>query len=497
MIGSILSGHSSFAKAGPGEVSIIQPNWKSSRVSVAPGLPPYTSRSSQAEPGESECFPREGAANDMLVSHSRRGWADSHTKELYRSIVWDQPGMAAIIAGTSTQGSVHRGAVSSMGMSSGRMPGSAAGQPPERRGSADVSRRSSHIIGSDREALAREPSTVCSRISIAAGSEKPRQSAQVLWQKARLAEQVRQRVRGPKVFMGAAMEGSPHGIHRAIVPKFVPPSVSVAAAHSQRAVRPLDRLPDFIGAAALAVPRADVSAQGTQRPDRPVVQEVRPRRAAIDARLQNVQREVSDYKKLLEQAEFGRNAVDVVVHQRSPHSPAGGDSDRGDVGGRGDDSRRHGSDVPELAGKSFNLFPAGMWLRRRVYGIVSHQQFDNFILLCIFLSCCAMVYEHPQLEPGALDTRILSWLDIVLTAIFGAECLLKMFAYCVRRYLQEHSNKVCNCCCRLWLVVAEAAWVRQQMCRHQVTTLLQRDCHWSVQCLRCDFRRRLCVCVCG
>jgi hypothetical protein len=120
--------------------------------------------------------------------------------------------------------------------------------------------------------------------------------------------------------------------------------------------------------------------------------------------------------------------------------------------------------VPELTGTAFNLFPADMWLRRRVYCLVSHRRFDNFMLFCIFLSCCAMVYEHPDLQPGAVDTRILYWLDIGLTAFFSAECLLKMFAYCVRRYLAENSNKVrcrrcslSSCSCQVHVSVCRGA----------------------------------------
>lgn len=110
------------------------------------------------------------------------------------------------------------------------------------------------------------------------------------------------------------------------------------------------------------------------------------------------------------------------------------------------ETRRSGGsdDFPPLTGLSCYLFgphlPARVW----TYRLVTHQRFDNFIMLCIFLSCCSMVYEHPRMEPGARDTNILFWTDVALTSCFTMECLLKMFAFGVLPYLKSHSNKACR-----------------------------------------------------
>lgn len=460
VIDSILSGNSSVLTPGPTDETAMPATWRFKNVSSTPSVASHTSKSHQPLPRTSGFLSLE----DSLASagsYGRGGWSHGHTKELYRSIVWDQAGMAAVIASRSARGSLNHGAAGRVGMSPDLGQDVASGAYSGFGASRDV--RNDSSTGEQR--ISQSRARVRSRSSKASGAEPGRRSAQVLWGKARLAEMVSRQVWGPKKFVGAAMEGPPHGVHRALVPKFVPASVSVAAAHSRLELRLPERIPNFRGAAALALPDMLTDAHDIllsskkKRAQMPVERVPSQLRCAhTDARSQSVRREVSSYKKLVEQADFGRNALDVVVHGPSQEVAVHGGDDVGDGTDGGGQSGSHGGDVPKLAGKSFKIFPADMWLRRHVYAMVSNQTFENFMLFCIFLSCSAMVYEHPKLQPGALDTRLLRWLDIGLTSIFGAECLLKMFAYCALQYLKENSNKVCCNVTLRWVVVMCAAF---------------------------------------
>lgn len=453
VIDSILSGNSSVLKPAPADETAMPPQWRSTKASSTPSSAPQASRLHQPLTSTGGFLSLEDSLASVS-SYGRGGWSHGHTKELYRSIVWDQAGMAAVIAGRSARGSVHHGAGSSVGTSQDIRQNLTSSRGPSSLGA------SQHVLNESsagKQRRSRSYSRVRSRSSKASGAEPERRTAQMLWGKARLAEMVSRQAWGPKRFAGAEMEGPIHGIHRAMIPKFVPASVSVAAAHSRRELRLPERIPNFRGAAALALPHTVTDAHDillSSKKEKVKVERLPslPGHARADARLQSVQREVFSYKKLVEQADFGRNALDVVVLGPTQELAVHGGDERGDGPGRGSQSGSHSSDVPELAGKSFKLFPVDMWLRRRVYVMVSHQRFENFMLFCIFLSCGAMVYEHPQLKPDALDTRLLWWLDIVLTSFFGAECLLKMFAYCAMQYLKENSNKVCCCSFMLmWL----------------------------------------------
>eukprot|EP00892_Ulva_mutabilis_P003109 jgi/Ulvmu1/1279/UM011_0003.1 len=371
-------------------------------------------------------------------SCGRSGWSNIQTKELYMSIVWNQPGMAAVLAGRSVRQSMHR---------------SAAG--PALFGAGGQSRQSE----GDRRGSEQQ--------SAAGGEEvvKGRRSAIGLWAKVNRAGQVIRRVQGPTQFKGGAMAGPAHGAQRAIVPKFVPTSVSIAPVRTRREVRLSERIPDFSEAAALALPTAAgdmhdllMSSRRPAVPRQPaeVIPPAHAPAGTTKAYAQLTQ-EVHAYKRLVEQADFGRNALDVVVHV--PQHPWPSHEGHADAGPHARPFVDSHDDVPKLTGKAFNVFPADMWLRRKVFVLVTNGWFDHFMLFCIFLSCCAMVYEHPGLKPGALDTRILQWLDIVLTALFGAECLLKMFAFSVRQYLIQNSNKL-DCfivCTSVLLIAAETS----------------------------------------
>lgn len=96
-------------------------------------------------------------------------------------------------------------------------------------------------------------------------------------------------------------------------------------------------------------------------------------------------------------------------------------------------------------GHSFGIFPPNWPPRRAVSRLVEHPHFDNFMFLCIAVSCCFMVYEHPRLKPGDLDTAVLYWGDMVLTGFFGIEVVLKMFVFGLLPYFESHTNKVCFC----------------------------------------------------
>ena len=68
------------------------------------------------------------------------------------------------------------------------------------------------------------------------------------------------------------------------------------------------------------------------------------------------------------------------------------------------------------------LFPVQHELRHKVHALVSDPKFDYFILVCILFSSSMLAFQSPLEAPPSW----MSTMDIVLTAIFLAEMLLKI-----------------------------------------------------------------------
>lgn len=57
-------------------------------------------------------------------------------------------------------------------------------------------------------------------------------------------------------------------------------------------------------------------------------------------------------------------------------------------------------------------------------------------------SCVAMAWEHPGVVKNSLEWRVMFYLDIMFTAIFGIELIMKTLALSFHIYIKTLTNKV-------------------------------------------------------
>jgi len=67
--------------------------------------------------------------------------------------------------------------------------------------------------------------------------------------------------------------------------------------------------------------------------------------------------------------------------------------------------------------------------RKICRNIVGHQHFDTFILLLIAFSTILLTLESPLADPQGQRQRVLAKIDVVVSAIFTVELLLKVVVY--------------------------------------------------------------------
>lgn len=82
-----------------------------------------------------------------------------------------------------------------------------------------------------------------------------------------------------------------------------------------------------------------------------------------------------------------------------------------------------------IEGKAFFILSPDNWLREHVAGMVQTKTFDNIVLVLILISSVCLAIENPLRNPDDLISDILEVLDIVLTALFGIEMVMKMITY--------------------------------------------------------------------
>jgi hypothetical protein len=95
-----------------------------------------------------------------------------------------------------------------------------------------------------------------------------------------------------------------------------------------------------------------------------------------------------------------------------------------------------------LEGLTFFSVPADNPVRVLVYRLVCRKEFDYFMTFCIMLSCIEMAMERPSLDLDSMEARVMAYLDYALTAMFGLEVLLKVFAFTFKRYIHVLANQV-------------------------------------------------------
>lgn len=99
-------------------------------------------------------------------------------------------------------------------------------------------------------------------------------------------------------------------------------------------------------------------------------------------------------------------------------------------------------DVPPLEGVSLWLLSSENGFRKLVYRITITNYFDNTMFFLIIVSCVAMAWEHPGISVQSVEWKALRYTDIVLTALFGLECALKIIAFTFRTYILSLTNQV-------------------------------------------------------
>ena len=68
-------------------------------------------------------------------------------------------------------------------------------------------------------------------------------------------------------------------------------------------------------------------------------------------------------------------------------------------------------------------------IRGHMMKFVLHPQFDNFILLCIFVSSVLMIFDLPLNDPSDTLMQVIQVTDQVFGLIFTVEMTMKMIAF--------------------------------------------------------------------
>jgi len=100
-----------------------------------------------------------------------------------------------------------------------------------------------------------------------------------------------------------------------------------------------------------------------------------------------------------------------------------------------------GDQVPSEA-YSWGLFAPDNPVRAKMLTIAESDAFDYFMFCMIILSCMSMTFERPSIPRGSLEERILFYLDVCFTSIFGLEFLIKSIGLTYNAYIQSWANKV-------------------------------------------------------
>jgi hypothetical protein len=82
-----------------------------------------------------------------------------------------------------------------------------------------------------------------------------------------------------------------------------------------------------------------------------------------------------------------------------------------------------------IDGASLCLFVPKHFVRKFCVDVVTHRYFDPIILALIVASSILLAIDNPLDDPESEKVKTLAILDIIITACFIVECVLKIIAY--------------------------------------------------------------------
>ena len=79
--------------------------------------------------------------------------------------------------------------------------------------------------------------------------------------------------------------------------------------------------------------------------------------------------------------------------------------------------------------RSLWIFTPENPIRMKSKDIVLSSMFNYFIIVCILISGIGLSLERPLHDPDSTLIKVICWIDIITTAVFIIEAILKNFAF--------------------------------------------------------------------
>lgn len=79
-----------------------------------------------------------------------------------------------------------------------------------------------------------------------------------------------------------------------------------------------------------------------------------------------------------------------------------------------------------MVGTSVYIFKKDNKFRLLLAELINKWWFEAFVMSMIFISTITMAIDNPLNDPNGTLSKVLNYIDVVITAIFIIECLLKI-----------------------------------------------------------------------
>ena len=114
--------------------------------------------------------------------------------------------------------------------------------------------------------------------------------------------------------------------------------------------------------------------------------------------------------------------------------------------------------------KALGLFAKNHNVRQMAIRLAESMNLDDAVMVCIFLSCIAISFETPAMDPDSDEAKFLWVCGLVFTLVFTLECVIKVVAWGPSTYLDSGWN-------RLDFSVLLIAWVDLTMAHLNLSSL--------------------------